>query len=101
MNLSLRRGGDTPKSSKAITYNSIENTTVTKDFYQIPTRSKHGEIEVLTVLKDNISTVNKITDTVLDGFVSHKKPELQDARIDQKTKLDLQQLLEKKQRCIC
>ena len=47
------------------------------------------------MLKDNISTVNKITDTALDEFVSHKKPELQDAPIDQKTKLDLEQLLEK------
>ena len=68
---------------------------LTKDFYQIPTRNKHGEIEVLTVLKDNVSTVNKITDTALDEFVSYKKPELQDAPIDQKTKLDLEQLLEK------
>ena len=47
------------------------------------------------MLKDNISTVNKITDTALDEFVSHKKPELQDAPIDQKKKLDLEQLLEK------
>ena len=57
-----------------------------------------GKIEVLKVLKDNISTENKITDTALDDFVSHKKPELKDAPIDQKTKLDLEQLLEKKQR---
>ena len=47
------------------------------------------------MLKDNISTVNKITDTALDEFVSHKKPDLQDAPMDQKTKLDLEQLLEK------
>ena len=47
------------------------------------------------MLKDNISTVNKITDTALDEFVSHKKPELQDAPIDQKTKLDIEKLLEK------
>ena len=86
-----------PKSlgGQGITDNSIENETVTKDFYQIPTGNKHGEIEVLTVVKDNISTVNKITDTALDEFVSHKKPELQDAPIGQKTKLDLEQLLEK------
>ena len=84
-----------PNQTKQSHDNSIENETVTKHFYQIPTRNKHGEIEVLTVLKDNISTVNKITDTTLDEFVSHKKPELQDAPIDQKTKLDLEQLLEK------
>ena len=47
------------------------------------------------MLKDNISTVNKITDTALDEFISHKKPELQNAPINQKTKLDLEQLLEK------
>ena len=87
--------GITPKQTKQTHDHSIESETVTKDFYQIPTRNKHGEIEVLTVLKDNISTVNKITDTALDEFVSHKKPELQDAPIDQKTKLDLEQLLEK------
>ena len=87
--------GITPKQTKQTHDHSIESETVTKDFYQIPTRNKHGEIEVLTVLKDNISTVNKITDTALDEFVSHKKPELQDAPIDQKTKLDLEKLLEK------
>ena len=88
-------GGVTPKQTKQTHNHSIESETVTKDFYQIPTRNKHGEIEVLTVLKDNISTVNKITDTALDEFVSHKKSELQNAPINQKTKLDLEQLLEK------
>lgn len=67
---------------------------VTKDFYQIPTRNKKGEIEVLTLLKENISEINKITDSALEEeFVSHKKPELQDAPIDYKTKLDLEKLL--------
>ena len=47
------------------------------------------------MLKDNISTVNKTTDTALDEFVSHKKPHIQDSPINQKTKLDLEQLLEK------
>ena len=70
-----------PNQTKQSHDNTIENKIVTKDFYQIPTRNKYGEIEVLTVLKDNISTVNKITDTALDEFVSHKKPELQDAPI--------------------
>ena len=92
---SLGGDGITPKQSKQTHDHSIENETVTKDFYQIPTRNKHGEIEVLTVLKDNISTVTKITDTALDEFISHKKPELQDAPIDQKTKFDLEQLLER------
>ena len=92
---SLGGEGINPNQTKQSHGNSNENETVTKDFYQIPTRNKHGEIEVLKVLKDNISTVNKITDTALDEFVSHKKPELQDAPNDQKTKLDLEQLLEK------
>ena len=92
---SLGGKGIHPDKTKQSHDNSIEKESVTKDFYQIPTRNKHGEIEVLTVLKDNISTVNKITDTALDEFVSHKKPELQDAPIDQKTKLDLEQLLKK------
>ena len=73
---SLGGEGIHPDQTKQSHDNSIENTTVTKDFYRIPTRNKHGEIEVLTVLKDNISTVSKITDTALDEFVSHKKPEL-------------------------
>ena len=92
---SLGREGIHQDKTKQSHDNSIEKETVTKDFYQIPTRNKHGEIEVLTVLKDNISTVNKITDTALDEFASHKKPKLQDGPIDQKTKLDLEQLLEK------
>ena len=92
---SLGGEGITPNQTKQSHNNSIENETITKDFYQIPTRNKHGGIEVLTVLKDDVSTVNKITDTALDEFVSYKKPELQDAPIDQKTKLDLGQLLEK------
>ena len=43
--------------------NKTKIPTVAKDFYRIPTRNKHGEIEVLTLLKDNVSSVNKITDT--------------------------------------
>ena len=76
---SLGGEGINPNQTKLSHNNSIGNETVTKDFNQIPTRNKHGEIEVLTVFKDNISTVNKITDTSLDEFVSHKKPVLQDA----------------------
>ena len=71
-----------------------------KDFYQIPTRNKHGEIEVLMLLKDNVSSVNKITDTAFEEeFVSHKKPKLQDAPIDQRTKQELEQLLERNKDC--
>ena len=51
--------GINPDQTKQSHGNSIENETVTKDFYQIPTRNKHRKIEVLTVLKDNISTVKK------------------------------------------
>ena len=65
-----------------------------KDFYQILTRDKSGEIKVLTLIKENVSTVQKITDTAFEDFVYHQKPKLQDAPIDQKTKLDLEKLLE-------
>ena len=66
----------------------------------MPTRNKHGEIEVLTLLKDNVSSVNKITDTAFEEeFVSHKKPKLQDAPIDQRTKQELEQLLERNKDC--
>ena len=92
---SLGGEGINPNQTKQSHDNSIENESVTKDFYQIPTRNKHREIKALTVLRDNVSTVNKITDTALDEFVSYKKPELKDAPIDQKTMLDLEQLLEK------
>ena len=92
---SLGGEGITQIQTKQSHHNSIKNETVTKDLYQKPTRNKHGKIEVLTVFKDNLSPVNKITDTALDEFVCYKKPELQDVPIDQNTKLDLEQLLEK------
>ena len=63
--------------------------TVAKDFYQIPTRDKSGEIKILTLLKENVSTVQKITNTAFEDFVSHQKPDLQDAPIDHKAKLNL------------
>ena len=67
--------------------NSHNVHSVTKDFYQIPTRNKKGEIEMLTLLKDDVSKINKITDTALEEeFVSHQKPMLQDAPIDQRKK---------------
>ena len=65
-----------------------------KGFYQLPARDKSGEIEVLTLLKENVSTVQKITDTAFEDFVSHQKPQLQDAPINCKTKIDLEKLLE-------
>ena len=55
--------------------NNTKIPAVAKDFYQIPTSNKHGEIEVLTLLKDNVSSVSKITDTAFEEeFVSHKMP---------------------------
>ena len=70
------------------TNNSSDVQSVTKDFNQIPTRNKKGEIEMQTLLKYEVSKINKITDTALEEeFVSHQKPRLQDAPIDQKTKL--------------
>ena len=46
------------------------------------------------MLKENVSTVQSITDTAFEDFVYHQKPQLQDAPIDYKTKLDLEKLLE-------
>ena len=91
---SLGGEGITPNQTKQSHDNSLEKNCH-KRFLSNPDKKQTWEIEVLTVLKDNVSTVNKITDTALDEFVSCKKPELQDASIDQKTKLDLEQLLEK------
>ena len=80
--------------------NKSEIQTITKDFYHIPTRNKKGEIEMLTLLKDEVPKINKITDTALEeDFVSHQKPQLQDAPIDQKIKLELEKLLIRNKDC--
>ena len=61
---------------------------------------KSQEIEMQTLLKDEVSKINKITDTALEEeFVSHQKPKLQDAPIDQRTKLELEQLLIRNSDC--
>ena len=92
--------GNTSETQNMTKDNKTKNSTVAKDFYQIPTRNKHGEIEVLTLLKDNVSSVNKITDTAFEEeFVSHKKPKLQDSPTDQRTKQELEQLLERNIDC--
>ena len=46
--------------------NESEIQTITKDFYHIQTRNKKGEIEMLTLLKDQVPKINKITDTALE-----------------------------------
>ena len=84
----------TPFETKQPSTGKPKGRTVAKDFYQIPTRDKSGEIKVLTLLKENVSTVQKITDTTFEDFVSHQKPELQDTLTDHQTKLDLEKLLE-------
>ena len=72
--------GNTSETQKMTKDNKTKIPTVAKDFYRIQTRNKHGEI-------DNVSSVNKITDTAFEEeFVSHKKPKLKDAPIDQRTK---------------
>ena len=82
------------------TNNSPNVYSVTKDFYQIPTRNKKGEIEMQTLLKDEVSKINKITDTAPEEeFVSLQKPKLQDTPIDQRTKLELEQLLIRNRDC--
>ena len=86
--------GVTPIETKQPSDGKAKGRTVAKDFCQILTRDKSGEIKVLTLLKENVSTVQKITDTAFEDFVSHQKPQLQDAPIDHKTKLDLKKLLE-------
>ena len=81
--------GNTSETQNMIKDNKTKIPTVAKDFYRIPTRNKHGEIEV-----------NKITDTAFEEeFVSHKKPKLQDAPIDQRTKQELEQLLGRNKDC--
>ena len=68
---SLERDGikqDYTKNSQTVNSINTQNTsktntkpkTVIKDFYRIPTRNKHGDIEVLTLLKDNVPSVNKL-----------------------------------------
>ena len=92
--------GNTSETQNMTEDNKTKIPAVAKDFYQIPTRNKHGEIEVLTLLKDNVSSVNKIMDTTFEEeFVSHKKPKLQDAPIDQRTKQELEQFLEGNKDC--
>ena len=66
----------------------------------IPTRNRKGEIEMQTLLKDEVSKINKITNTALEEeFVSHQKPKLQDDPLDQRTKLGLEQLLIRNSDC--
>ena len=78
------------------TINSIKTQPTTNNSHDVQsvTRNKKGEIEILPLLKDDVSKINKITDTTLEEeFVSYQKPKLQDAPIDQRTKLELEQLL--------
>ena len=108
---SLERDGikqDYTKNPQTVNSINAQNTnktntkpgTVVKDFYRIPTRNKHEDIEVLTLLKDNVPSVNKITDAAFEEeFISHQKPVLQNAPADQKIKLELEQLLERNQDC--
>ena len=90
---------DNTKNPQTVNSINTQNTnktdtkpkTVIKDFYRIPTRNKHGDIKVLTLLKDNVPSVNKITDTAFEEeFISHQRPVLQNAPIDQKIKLELE-----------
>ena len=76
------------KNSQTVNSINTQNTsntstkpkTITKDFYRIPTRNRHEDIEVLTLLKDNVPSMNKITNTTFEEeFISHQKPVLQDA----------------------
>ena len=46
-----------------------------------------GIWKFLTLLKDNVPSVNKITDVAFEEeFISHQKPVLQNAPVDQKIK---------------
>ena len=55
---------------------------------------------MLTLLKDEVPKINKITDTALEeDFVSYQKPQLQDAPIDQKINLELEELLIRNKDC--
>ena len=71
-----------------------------KIFINSQQETKKGEMEMQTLLKDEVYKINKITDTVLEEeFVSHQKPKLQDAPIDQRTKLKLEKLLIRNSDC--
>ena len=52
--------GVTPIETKQPSAGKTKGKTVAKDFYQIPTRDKSGEIKVLTLLKENVSTVQRL-----------------------------------------
>ena len=72
----IRGEGVLPTETKQPSTDKPKGRTLAKDFYQIPTRDKSGEIKILTLLKENVPTVQKITDTAFEDFVSHQKPEL-------------------------
>ena len=57
MELDHTKNSQTTNSIKTqpTTNNSHDVQSVTKDFYQIPRRNKKGEIEMQTLLKDEVS----------------------------------------------
>ena len=69
----------------------------TQRLYHIPTwNAKTGKVEVNTLMRDELSTAIGINEIgPQQDFVEHKKPQLCDAPIDRKTKLDLEKLFER------
>ena len=68
----------------------------TQNLYHTPTwNAKTGVVEVNTLMRNEPSTGIEINEKgPQQHFVVHKKPQLQDAPIDKKTKLDLEKLFE-------
>ena len=66
----------------------------TQKLYHIPIQNAiTGKVEVNTLMRDKPSTgidINEIGPQ--QDFLGHKKPQVQDALIDRKTKLDLEKL---------
>ena len=68
----------------------------TQKLYHIPTwNAKTGKVDVNTLMRDEHSTGIDIYEIgPQQDFVEYKKPQLEDAPIDTKTKLDLEKLFE-------
>ena len=70
----------------------------TQKLYHIPTwNAKTGRVEVNTLIRDESSTAIDINEIgPQQNFGENKKPQVHDAPIDRKTKLDLKKLFEAK-----
>ena len=65
--------GNTSETQNMTKDNKTKIPTVAKDFYRIPTRNKHGEIEVLTLLKKMYAQLTKSQILLLKKSLCHIK----------------------------